>query len=805
VVLAVLYGLGTGIARLMRVDAFVGERLALGAIGFVFLAGVLLSAGAASRVPMFAIAGLGLAATLLELVRRSQPLRIPGDTREERWLVIGLAVGLAAIFIFNLLAMLGTRGNPYDDHVAYTAFVKRLLDVGDLVEPFSFRRMSAYGGQTALLALAALRGDAQTTDLLDRGIFQIVAVLLLVDIMRRRQLHIAIMTLVVGFLLCLWDLSINSAATWTGFVFFTAAYAFATRSDLAPRTSLVLTFAACAAACTLRQNYLLPAGLFALLLLVSHIRASASESSWRRAWTDERQTIALAVGVAALIVVPYAIAGWQSNRTFLYPIVLGTGDGAAPLRPIGATLYDEMAFFVGVMFKSDPLRIWWLVLPLMFLARDVRPRRPWKAFLIASCIGFAFLIHSFMLSDSNTLWRYGFGYMTPLAIVFIIELATSLPLVSPANGDPGLQLSRVAVVLVWLAVIAQAIQARDVPASKLVYCAENLKAALKRDPHVIDQRVAAYAAMQATIPAGSHVAVLLDDPYLLDYRRNPIFNLDLPGFSAPGAGLPSFTSPAHWRAYFKAQGIRYIAFVANDYSAYLFRRPGWLWRMYADEELWRYMAAHMVDTFDTLHALADSETVLYHDEGLYAVDLGDADEREPDRGPDELTRMDRFIRYISEHELGSNAWQLASRKDVVFQTDSLGPSAVVPMPTGKEPGSTSIFDRLFGDNSAPAPHRWLMDRTHLRVRGARKQKLHIKVWVSKRRLFTTPTLTLSMDGKTIARGVPDKDGMVTFDATTSCTGWCDVYLLSSTISEFWRTPGDLKALQLLALEWTEVP
>jgi hypothetical protein len=802
VVLAVLYGYGAGIRRFMRIDVLVGEQLALGTIAWLFLAGVLLSAGIASRVPLLVLAGIGFALTLVELAQRRQFPRLRRSTRDEHWVITGLAFALGVFLLFNLLAKVGTRGNPYDDHVAYTAFVKRMLDVGDLVEPFSFRRLSAYGGQTALLALAALRGDVQSTDLLDGGVFQIVAVLLVIDTIRRRQLHVTITVVIVVLLLCLWDLSINSAATWTGFACFMAAYAFATRDDLAPRTSLVLTFAACAAACTLRQNYLLPAGLFALLLLASHVRAGAAKSSWRDAWLEERGTAALAVGVSALIVLPYAVAAWQSNRTFLYPILLGTWNPTAPLRPTGGTVFDEVAFFAGVLLKPDSLRIWWLLLPLMFLARDVRARRPWRALVIANCAGFAFLIHSFMLSDSNTLWRYGFGYMTAMAIAFMIEVAGALPTFGDRSSESALQLPRVAVVLVWLGVAAQAILARDVPASKLVHSVENVKAGLTLGSGIVDDRVVGYADMQATIPPGARVAILLDDAYLLDYRRNRIFNLDLPGFSAPRAGLPSFTSPRHWRAYFNSLGIRYVAFVAKEYSSYLFRRPGWLWRMYADDELWRFMAAHMVDTLDTLHALADSGRVLYHDHGLYAVDLGEADEPEPDRGPDELTRMDAFIRHISEHELGSNAWQLASRRNVVFQTDSLGPSAIVPMPSGSD--TTSIFERLLGDGRARVPHRWLMDRNHVRVRGERKQRLHVKLWVNKRRLFTTPTLSLILDGKTLVRSVPNADGMVTMDAVTSCTGWCDLYLVSSTISEFWRLPDDLKGLKLLEFDWAEV-
>lgn len=802
VVLAVLYGLGWGVRRLLRIDLLIGEQLAAGAIAWIFVGGALLSAGVASRIPLFALAGAGFVLALVAIVQHGLPVRMPEGTREERWARIALGLVLAGFLVFYALAMVGTRGNPYDDHVAYTAFVKRVLDVGDLVEPFSFRRLSAYGGQTVLLALAGLRGDVYATDLLDRGVFQIIAVLLVLDVLRRRCAHVAVATAVIVFLLCLWDLSINSAATWTGFVMFTAAYAFATRDDLEPRTSLVLAFAACASACTLRQNYLLPAGLFALLLLWFHLRARASESSWKAAWTNERHTILVALAVVGLIVLPYAIATWHSNRTFLYPIVPGTWNPSAPLRPSGSTIYDELTFFVAVLLRSDPLRIWWLLVPIMFLARDVRERRPLRAFVIANCVGFAYLIHSFTLSDTNTLWRYGFGYMTPLAIMFIIEIASVLPVVGSESSGSKVMLPKVAAFLVWLAVVAQTVLARDVPSAKLVWATENVKAALKLGTHALQERVGFYERMQASIPPGSRVAVMLDEPYLLDYSRNEIFNLDLPGFSAPGPGLPSFTTPLHWRAYFKSLGIRYVAFVGGERSSYLYRRAGWLWRIYADDELWRYMGAHMVDTIDTLHALAESGTLVFHEGGIYVVDIGTLREHEPDRGPDELTRMDAFARRISEEELGTKAWSVASRRNVIFLADSLGPSAVVPMPTDEDVG---IWGRLFGVSEPKTHHRWLMDRTHIRVRGERKQQLRVKVWVSQRRLFTTPSLSLTLDGKTVARGEPDASGVVTLEAVTSCTGWCDVYLLSSTISEFWRAPDDLKALKLLELDWTEVP
>lgn len=795
----VLFGLGGGARRALRIEMMIGEQLALGTIVWIFAGGVLLAIGHASRGPLFVVAGIGFALAFVDLWAYACQPASP-VTGNDRWVAATLLAVLAVYLGFVVIAMIGTRGNPYDDHVAYTPLVKRLLDCGNLIEPFSFRRLSAYGGQTVLLALVALRGDVDSTDLLDRGVFQVIAILVVLDIIRRRQLKVGVSSLLIFFLLCLWDLSINSASTWTGFTCFLAAYAFVSREDSPPRTALLLAFAASGAACTLRQNYILPAGLFALLLLVFHLRARAATSTWREVLASERATIGLAIATAAVIVVPYAIAAWASSGTFLYPIMFGTWNPAAPLRPTGATVYDELVFFLSVILHSEPIRIWWLVIPFMFLARDTRTTRPWKAYLIASCVGFAALVHSFMLSDPNTLWRYAFGYMTPLALIFYIETASTLPFVEKTAPGP-VRVSAVATVLIWIGLIAQVIAARDVPAARLANVMENVKSAEVLGSLPVDSRVDSYQRMQDSIPAGATVAVMLDTPYLLDFDRNPIFNLDLPGFAAPGPGLPAFTDPAHWRAYFTSHGIRYIAFVATGYSGYLFRRPGWLWRMYADDELWRFMAAHMVDTIDTLRELAATSKVVFHEHGLYAIDLGPEVTTEGPRGADELTRMDRYVRRIAETELGSNVWQLASRKDVVFQTDGYGPSSVVPMP-GDDKASGGLLGLLVNGPPEP-PHRWLMDRTHVRVHGVHHQHLHMKVWVNKIRLFTIPTVSLTLDGKTLARAEPGPDGNVVFDVDTTCSGWCDLYLVTSTISEFWRTPDDLKAYELLELDWAE--
>lgn len=804
-----------------------GELLALGTVCWIALGGLLLVVDAASRTPLLVLAAFGLVGAMWELGARRPAFSLPSlrPFTQERLARFLLGAALFFFLLATLLGALNTRGNPFDDHVAYTPLVKRLLDAGDLIEPYSYRRISAYGGQTLLLALAGLRGNLETTDLLDRGIFVAVTAIIALCLMKRRGVHLGVAAAILAFLLSLPDLSINSGSSWSGVALFLAAYGIASREDLPPRLRLFVLFAICGAACTLRQNYLVPAGLFAAFSLLVHVQRRAAELRWPAALRAERTVILLSLAAAAALVLPYALATFRSSGSFLYPILPGFANPLVPTRPAGTGLLDELQIILGYLISTEPIRIWWVLFPFMLLARDPRASRPWPTFLVAMSIGFAFLLRGFLISDPTTTWRYAFGYMTPLALVFLIELGDRLPFATSAprptrpdasdapdanapTAKPSLHLPAFALFLIWISVLAQFVDARQQTLERLQETVSNARAAAGMGAKRSRGLETSYQALQESLPAGAKVAILLDDPYWLDYRRNTFVSLDLPGFSAPRP-VPSFTDAETWRRYFLSQGLRYLAFIDPNQSTYLFRRAGWVKRLLTDTELWRFMAARMIDSADAFLDLAATSRVLFHDQGMYALDLL------PERGAPppyvapaepEAHRMDAFVRRLSEKELSSNAWQLTSRSDVLFLPDGYGPSTTqVEFPTHTNQKLEGALGALFGRPPPEPAHRWLIDRTRVKVRGQTHQRLRVALWVDLPRLQATPRLTLTLDGQVLAEASPDAAGHVAFDVETRCTGWCDVYLVSSTIAEFWRLPESLKVLKLLTFDWSEQP
>jgi hypothetical protein len=169
-------------------------------------------------------------------------------------------------------AVASQRANPYDDDICYTPFVRRLLDAGDLIEPFSFRRLSAFGGQTVLSALAAVRGSLANIYLVDHGLCQLITIALMVGLLRARGVDRLIGALLVLVVALMPDASINTASYWSGAALFLALYRTVAEAAVDAPRRLALAGLVAAAACTLRQNYLPVAIGFLALVLVFRIR-----------------------------------------------------------------------------------------------------------------------------------------------------------------------------------------------------------------------------------------------------------------------------------------------------------------------------------------------------------------------------------------------------------------------------------------------------------------------------------------------------------------------------------------------------
>ena len=112
--------------------------------------------------------------------------------------------------------------------------------------------------------------------------------------------------------------------------------------------------------------------------------------------------------------------------------------------------------------------------------------------------------------------------------------------------------------------------------------------------------------------------VMLDRPYWLDFQRNPIAVVDLPGYVSPPPGMPLDDDEALVR-YLQTQGFRYLAFVRSTRSECVYGRGGW--ERMLQSGLWGKAVPLILKIFDRFESLMTSRAHLYDDSKMVVLDL----------------------------------------------------------------------------------------------------------------------------------------------------------------------------------------
>lgn len=791
----VFSGWGYLVVRVAKIaDVDFGLRALWGIVAFLAVAGVPVAAGFCTRPVLLGLAGVGLAGFgWRELVIETPAWR--SIQRGGAWLRANpaLAVLVVLLVAFAVLQIIGAVAkldrNAWDDDVAYTPLVRRLLDAGNLVEPFSFRRLAAYGGQTVLQGLGAARGVISNTYLIDHGLAFGLTLLLVIGHARKLgRVPLLWLATIVLLLLLVPDISINTASYWTGAAMFLGLYRTVTLAEDAPRTMFVLAGMIGAATCTLRQNYLPVVALFLVIALLFRLRTAT--------WRAERRTWLVTIGVSAAVLLPWCIAAYVSSHTFLFPIIDGTWNHALSLQQRGATWADNLGFMVSACIDSKPLAI----VPILFVvaaaATDRRVARPLTAMFVASTLGFLLLAHSFGSADTTSLWRYAFGFSIALTCMLALETC----------GEDDAGPARLPALGRWVLLAALLLQLGFVRADLVkrmgVTLADIHEAAVADrygDPSARSDR-RRYAAMQADVPAGARLAVMVDDPELLDFARNDIANLDTPGYASPAPQMPMFCAPDALRGYFLDQGLRYLAFVRPTASRYFYRRDFWVWRIFNDAELFQVMSAYTIDAIDSFTALANEVKVLHDRDGLVVLDLAS--------GPpiaattcdrDEARRRDAFVRELAAKEGFPAAWPLSPHRDLVYSdgvsdiafVDDADPKWFETEPPDPGPGRGR-------------PVRWMHRRVHLRVRGEDDMHLRMSGRIRLNALYARPRLDFTISGEPVASVVADEHGLFAIDVDVPgalLDGWTDLYVVFNTIGTPEKDVADLRIAELREVTW----
>ena len=480
--------------------------------------------------------------------------------------------------------------DPNDDLICYLMLPERILQTGSLMEPFSLRRMGTLGGHSLLQGLTMIVGNERAGHVADSGWGMLSKTTPSMWWLRFLVLFLAVFLPVPR---------INTMSSLTGTALLAALFVTLDRWNDAKKTdwrSLLPIGLLVAGAASLRPIYLLPAagivGLFGMLMLV--------ESFGNKSRSKIGIPFLLGTGILTVaFLASYMVVLWLSNGTIHYPPFKGFIN--LPFELVGS---KEGALVDGPNAAAFLFSQEMLVIFACFLLAFAVSNRWLAASIILVTVFCSWLIaQKFGVTVYSEIYRYTFPGAVAAGF-FILAKAISLRNENEHCVSSLPSLIAVPLVAIFLVNAPQAgrewgLRAKTLPEEFVL------------PETILDRNLGlAYRLLQDKVPAGKSILAVVDAPYLLNYSRNPIYNVDAIGGASPWGGMPFFRGPEALKNYLVNNGVDYILSVEFEKALLLYTRKHWLEHQRPEwffKEVW---GKHALDFMDNVDKLADWGQVL---------------------------------------------------------------------------------------------------------------------------------------------------------------------------------------------------
>ncbi|MGZ4688347.1 MAG: hypothetical protein ACXVKA_02155 [Acidimicrobiia bacterium] len=491
----------------------------------------------------FVAAGLGLVVWEVSRVEFRHPA-------SRSALVMG-GLGVAAFALVAIVeAVPGLRFplNACDDLRAYLPLAHRLIDTNGLVDPWNARRLQNLGGFTFLQAMpVAVFGDAGI------GVVEtVVASIFLAGIFVANGFRSTwARVLSVGFILAiplLWVPRVNTTGVLIGSPLIVAALATTVELRKALRArelGAALRWAIAGgliagAVTSVRPNLGVLAGVF---IALGALLASGAPIALRL------RVLGAGAASAFIAIAPWSVASWRTVNTPFFALFTGNQNRAAVAHQSAHGLRDlvDQAFSLA---RAGPYL--WIsigVLVVAVLARKMLPDAPFVIMAAAvTCVfivGFAFVEY---FASTVAIVRYIAPAAEGLAVFFVFETvravdARRVPR-SAVEGHRWLPPAlAVGAAIVLAAGAYSTLTVKNPFPLSGAHLVERARNPQRSHGSEVPRAVSgAYRRALAQVDPSRTIAAV-DRPYLIDFRRDDIPNLDLPGFTTPDGTFPFFSGP----------------------------------------------------------------------------------------------------------------------------------------------------------------------------------------------------------------------------------------------------------------------
>ncbi|GEM_PF-6056585 len=563
------YGYGGALARIGRLGLSRWFYPALGVIFCLGISGPFILAHAANQTYLLVLTGAGLlcAAALLWHDKGVLVSHIRGlltDISGVAWLAV-----FGALLLLALLSGLGGVA-PVSDKNGYLVHVVRLVASGQYgPDPFNSRiAESSLGGHNLLLGMLHAMGLAPYhLRALERFVGPLLTLITAWGVFRSLGLAkwtsqistwVLLVAVFVGFGM---KEGYNLTGTFMSLPFYLLIiWVGLTRG--VPNVAWSLFMGLCVASAVCLKTTHLPA--MAMLLA-----AIAAYRLWQRQWR-----IVHSMGILGLTTIiflsPWMLNLYFSNGTLLYPF-LGKGyHGSQYGHYFTTSLLSAFHSKPGIYEFALALSVSGALLGLALLTQWVSARRG-RGFAdqlnaelccagadeaidgrLIVIIAVALFTTALVLVSTTTYFRYSFA--TLFSLLFIVVL-----------GAPRLWWRHSGSVLLATLICITALALLSPLKEGLLGCAKEAVAGIRTrgemtEPIPREEVIRA----QATIPAGERIMARMGQAYFLDFSRNEVWHLDIPGASSLPPGIPLDGGPEELAQYLRMVNVRYLIYSEAD-------------------------------------------------------------------------------------------------------------------------------------------------------------------------------------------------------------------------------------------------
>ena len=468
-----------------------------------------------------------------------------------------LSILLFILLVFTLFFGSLHDLNTHDDFHGYLNFAHQMLQSGHIsFDPFNERRITTLGGQSylnaTLLTLLPLEFLPALENILARFIF---IMLVIFHGARKKVKPLYLFTFMV--LLLLADPpTVNLSSLITSLlIFYILIQRFCLNNLHEDRREQLLTAILVAALLSLKVT-----NIVGLVIITGVLVCFANPRPY---WKKIYNILSIFL-TAGLLLFPWMVSSFISHQTFFYPL-LGKGTqvswhyGAAPQS---LRLQDIDFLYILSTFTSTLCQphIFSIILILLFYKRKSIVKQIDRNYILGFFSAFAAaLILSFV---SLKLLRYFYPFTFAASTILFVELLSTNLQKERTNKITGKKKSPLAFycLLIYFIVMMPAAQ------NSFQTKARALRVYLYAPPRTYHTDLIRSA--QQSVPYQKSIMAVLSQPFLLDFKRNPIFTIDHAGSAGLKGKFPIFDSTEKLIKYLYEAGIDYMIYSHHDEGGY---------------------------------------------------------------------------------------------------------------------------------------------------------------------------------------------------------------------------------------------